>query len=40
MDADELAAWRRKRRYHRSAWGRPRMPIPPAPKPQPRQEER
>ncbi|ADU15946.1 hypothetical protein TAJ_75 [Mycobacterium phage Taj] len=29
MDAAELAAWRNRRRYHRSAWGRPRMPIPP-----------
>ncbi|QHB41402.1 DNA methyltransferase [Mycobacterium phage Megiddo] len=29
MDAPELAAWRNRRRYRRSAWGRPRMPIHP-----------
>ncbi|ASZ75317.1 hypothetical protein PBI_MANGETHE_58 [Mycobacterium phage Mangethe] len=40
MDAADLAAWRRKRRYRRSAWGRPRTPIPPALKPQTRQENR
>ncbi|AEJ93042.1 hypothetical protein FDI16_gp071 [Mycobacterium phage Shauna1] len=40
MDAAELAAWRKRRRYHRSAWGRPRTPIPPALKPQPTQENR
>ncbi|AWN04991.1 hypothetical protein I5H21_gp068 [Mycobacterium phage Byougenkin] len=28
MDAAELAAWRRKRRYRRSAWGHPRPPAP------------
>ncbi|AYB69302.1 hypothetical protein SEA_GALACTIC_68 [Mycobacterium phage Galactic] len=28
MDAEALSTWRKRRRYHRSAWGRPSMPIP------------
>ncbi|AOT24896.1 hypothetical protein PBI_NAZO_57 [Mycobacterium phage Nazo] len=40
MDAAELAAWRRQRRYHRSAWVAPRQPVPNESKPQPTEVKR
>ncbi|QHB47359.1 hypothetical protein SEA_HEGEDECHWINU_71 [Mycobacterium phage Hegedechwinu] len=40
MDAAELVTWRNRRRYHRSAWGRPRTPIPNETKPQPTEAKR
>ncbi|AEJ93151.1 hypothetical protein FDG57_gp074 [Mycobacterium phage Mutaforma13] len=40
MDAEALSTWRKRRRYHRSAWGRPSMPIQPtSPKPHRRNDE-
>lgn len=37
MDADELAAWIRLRRTHRTAWGHPH-PKPAAQQPQPQEK--